>query len=552
NAVKVVATMEPLTLIPGLTLDKISAVALARSGDPLAQLNIRTTLATVSTSQSILLNALVGGLLGGSIDLSVGSWQGLVDADVSLLDYLDALAIKLGVTVGDYDTLLETDVTVGQLLEVLADVASQDGVASLAVTALETITAQATLIQDVDLQLGDILGVSAAVPDSALDVSLGLFDLLSAIVQVGNGSSSVYAAIDADLLGLTGVTVRLKVTEPEQVSAIGSPRLIDESLDPEDDPNRSFVRTAQVRLLLSVELSLISDLTDLLNELLTSLSSVTTFLNDVLSLDLVDGLSSILNAVGCSGTSCREYEVTYVKLLDELDVILDLGGGQAYVDDYDCSEDDKSLTVKAKTELAKVRVGELDLSTEAKIAAAMSTSSDVELDPAPILSLGYVVGRPSLCVLLICTGWKYKTSSSTWVSSKSSANYIPQAALAVGLNSSVAQTTATHTYDDPPELDEDPSYYEFSAQDIVSSLTETLDGLTITARSYENSILGVVLDLTSAILTVAKSLLSVVISLLSTLLDPLINTLLKLLGVSLANTEVGARLSCLRGAELVY
>ncbi|MFT4190484.1 MAG: pilus assembly protein TadG-related protein, partial [Comamonas sp.] len=42
NAVKVVATMEPLTLIPGLTLDKISAVALARSGDPLAQLNIRT------------------------------------------------------------------------------------------------------------------------------------------------------------------------------------------------------------------------------------------------------------------------------------------------------------------------------------------------------------------------------------------------------------------------------------------------------------------------------------------------------------------------------
>ncbi|RJF87314.1 hypothetical protein D3874_09975 [Oleomonas cavernae] len=59
-----------------------------------------------------LLNALLGALLGGNVSLSALDYNGLVGANVELLSFLDAYAVKVGATVGDYDGLLSADASV--------------------------------------------------------------------------------------------------------------------------------------------------------------------------------------------------------------------------------------------------------------------------------------------------------------------------------------------------------------------------------------------------------------------------------------------------------
>ena len=91
----------------------------------MAAVSLRSTIASVNTSKSQTLNALFGNLLGGSVSLSVGAWNGLLNTDVQLLDYLDALAVNLGVQAGNYDALLQTNASVGQLVDAAIDLMEQ-------------------------------------------------------------------------------------------------------------------------------------------------------------------------------------------------------------------------------------------------------------------------------------------------------------------------------------------------------------------------------------------------------------------------------------------
>ncbi len=70
-----------------------------------------------------LVNGLLGTLLGSNVNLSVMDYNRLLGADVNLLQFVDALAVDLGVEAGDYDQLLKHDVTTGQLLRVLTALA---------------------------------------------------------------------------------------------------------------------------------------------------------------------------------------------------------------------------------------------------------------------------------------------------------------------------------------------------------------------------------------------------------------------------------------------
>ena len=100
----------------------LSATAVAAAPTPtVASLTVRSTLLTVDSTKSVALNALIGGLLGGKLQLDAVGWNGLINTDISLLKYLDALAIRLNVSAGNYDQLLKTDATVGQLVQAAID-----------------------------------------------------------------------------------------------------------------------------------------------------------------------------------------------------------------------------------------------------------------------------------------------------------------------------------------------------------------------------------------------------------------------------------------------
>src|SRR5690606_34526792 len=93
-----------------------SATAALPGGPPSAAFSIGSRLASLDGG---LANALLSGLLGGQVSLTVMDYRALADARVNLLQFSDALATELGVTAGDYDALLAHQVQAGQMLSAL-------------------------------------------------------------------------------------------------------------------------------------------------------------------------------------------------------------------------------------------------------------------------------------------------------------------------------------------------------------------------------------------------------------------------------------------------
>ncbi len=466
------------------TLLSATAVAAAPS-PPVATLTVRSTLLSVDSTKSAALNALIGGLLGGKLQLDAVGWNGLINTNISLLSYLDALAIRLNVSAGNYDQLLKTDATVGQLIQAAIDVLKLGGNAvQVVINNLEAIKLIAPGTQI--LHLGDLVNIQNGTDKSALDVNLQLFNLIQGFVQLSNKASAVAVELPVDVLGLLNITVKTRVIEPAQISAIGNPQLI--ATQP------IFVRTAQVRTLVSVKLPVI----DGLNKVIDAVTGLVGFLLG----------SSLDPNVGT-----------------QIDIALEAASGSSYVTGYRCNGPaDKSLSVSGTTSAVRLMVGQIDPQN------LFSSSQTLKVDDFPLLDLGVRTCSNGACD--------------------------PRQPYAVGglslrVDSSVAKTTRTHVYVSPPEVKQPPSYFSFSANNVVGSLSDTLNGIRLTSHTPTlGGLLGWVLGLVVDVLTGVLNLLSGLISgLLSPLLDPLVNNLLAGLGIDLAKVDIGANLSCNPGGR---
>ena len=183
---------------------QLSATAVAAAPTPtVAQLSIRSTLGTVSTAQSSILNPLVGGMLGGSLSLSAVGWNGLLNTNINLLSYLNQLAINLGVAAGNYTQLLNTTTSVTQLIQAAITVVQANGATADILTALGNL--QVAAINAAPLKLGDILQLQTGLPSTALDANLQLFQLLQAVIQLSNSNSAVAATLPINVLGLANI-----------------------------------------------------------------------------------------------------------------------------------------------------------------------------------------------------------------------------------------------------------------------------------------------------------------------------------------------------------
>lgn len=470
-------------LNPSLSLSA-TAVA-APPAPPVATLTVRSTLLTVDSTKSAALNGLIGGLLGGKLQLDALGWNGLINTDISLLSYLDALAIRLKVNAGNYDELLKTDATVGQLIQAAIDVLKLGGDAvKVVINNLEAIKLIAPGTQI--LHLGDLIKIQNGTDKSALNVDLQLFNLIQGFVQLSNKANAVAVELPVDVLGLLNITVKTRVIEPAQISAIGNPELI--ATQP------ISVRTAQVRTWISVKLPVI----DVLNKVVEIVTNLVGFLLG----------SSLDPSIGT-----------------EIDIALEAASGSSYVTGYRCNgPGDKSLAVSGTTSAVRLMVGQIDPNN------LFSSTETLKVNDFPLLDLG-----AKTCSKGVCD---------------------PRQPYAVGglslkVDSSVAKTTRTHLYVSPPEVKQPPSFFSFSANNVVGSLSDTLKGIQLTNHPPTlGGLLGLVLGLVVNVLTGVLNLLSGVISgLLSPLLDPLVNNLLAGLGIDLAKVEIGANLSCSPGGR---
>lgn len=540
NAVQVTIKSEPTLLLPALPGNQPRAIevqALAARKQPRAALNIRSTLLKVDDSQSALLNAVIGGMLGGSLNLSVSSWSGLVATNIKLLSFLDQLGVDLNLGVGKYDEVLSTELKVGTLLEAMIHVLERQGnTASVAITALDAIKTNLDLVKlQPGLKLGQLLGVQTGTDAAGLDAELQVFQLLQGVVQLANKKNG----LAADVQILPGITAHVGVIEPPQLSAIGDPTL---AVLNQDGPDRIYVRTAQVRTLISIDLPALNGVTDLLNAVTTLISPVTTLLNDLLGLKL-NILGDVLGClIGCTK------DVTDVDILPaplRLDISLDAGGGESRVTGFNCSADARSLSARTTTSVANLRIGKIAETAALAKVAAFSSTAPPAVSPVPVIDIGSLK-----CTRLILGLIPVSCDEAKRIAFQGGG-------LGLKADVPIASNTKTQTFDNPPELNEAPIYSSIDAKDLVESLSGTLHGLnmltTIPPKVPGGGLSNVLTALTTTLGGVMKILADTVSNLLSPLLDPLLNTLLgPLLGINLAKTEVGGRLSCSSGAELVF
>jgi uncharacterized membrane protein len=557
DAVRATISGVPPRFLPFNSTPTISASAVALADQPLAQLTIKSTVAAVDTEQSALLNGVVGGLLGGSIDLSVAAWNGLLNTNINLLSYLDALALELGIDAGNYDEVLGAEVTLGQLLEVAADVLERGGGTgeiSAGVGGLNDLLSVGLPGFDPLIHLGDLLNVQTGTPEAGLDTDLNLLQLVQGSVQLASSACAVCADIPINLPGVVGVQVHAKVIEPPQLSAIGNPALA--VMDPMG-PDRIYVRTAQVRTLISVDIPIAGLVLDGLNDLLSSsvVSGLTTAVNDLLSLNILPLIETLSCVVYCD----IQRDASDIQILPtpRLDINLDAGSGEAHVSDYACDDEGKSLTAPTTTAVAELRIGKMGDSAEDAVNQVFASTAPPTVEPLPLVDIGSKRVRYQCTLLLFCwTEWR--TEAGTWSGNEADAARIAFAGGGIGLKADVpiAGGNSTQVYNDPPagglpNIGEEPAWQSVSSTGIVSSLSSTLSGLSL--EFYEptgsggigGSGLGSVLYLVGSVVnTLVAAIMDIVDVLLAPLLDPLLDVLLSGLGIDLDKVDVGGNLSC--------
>lgn len=344
SAVEVTLTQAaPDRLIPGITgnSDLQLQVRAAAEQAPQAGVSLGPSALSLNSANSPILNMLLGGLLGGTVNLSVASQQGLAAAQVSLAQLAAAAGVATPAGLVGIDTSLPG------ALSLLATALNETGgaVNASAAATLQTLAAQTDPARNV--LLGSVLQIGNAVTGDVADaLYVDALTLLMALAQSAVEGQALDLPINVALpAGLANVRLALRVIQAPEVKGPGPA-----GFGPDGMPI-TFARTAALQLQLRADLLDVSG--------------------------VLGGLSPLVGVVA-------------QPIRIGLDV--DLGAAEAYVSAIRCPSSNRPDTVaeiEVETQLANVRLG-----TFTGAAASLppltggSLISAINLGPLSVLSVG--------------------------------------------------------------------------------------------------------------------------------------------------------------------
>jgi uncharacterized membrane protein len=205
---------QPLQLSAHATAARIDAAGL-RAG---------TGIAGVSAADSLVMNATINSLLGGgNVGLTAGHYNALASADVDGRALLDRLALELDLEGGTYRQLLDSQVSVDQLLDAAISALGTPGLAIDAATAIAGLQALQGKVPAANaISLGDLFGLgiwqdSRIGGPAAINAGLNALQLATAGLQLANGQNVLASAETVTLPGgLANATVEVSAIEPPQ------------------------------------------------------------------------------------------------------------------------------------------------------------------------------------------------------------------------------------------------------------------------------------------------------------------------------------------------
>lgn len=223
NAVRVTQTASIrgylAAVIGGDLLSNVVATATATQ-TPMVSFSAGTGLASLSNGE---LNAVLGGLLGTTLSLSLVNYQALASTNVDALTFMDQLAIQAGVTAGTYGDLANANVTMGQMVAAARAALSihPSGNNSAALDALNLVGLQSpaaaatTTGNIVDTTLWQKREIGSIVQQTPGATAFNLFDLVSGMARAYGSGALVNA----------GTAISVPVTNSSVIThlSLGSP-----------------------------------------------------------------------------------------------------------------------------------------------------------------------------------------------------------------------------------------------------------------------------------------------------------------------------------------
>ena len=179
-------------------------------------------------------NALLSGLTGSNINLSLMDYEALATTDIDLLAFSDALRTEIDAEVLTFGQTLDSQVTTPQVVSALA--AASDGQAARALEHIADRALPRSLLPSRAIDLGP--RSSSIRIDPANPVKVNALSLLRAMLLLSSANRQVDLAVASSLPGGSGIDIALLIGEPP----VHSPLIAI------TDTNQVVVRTAQVRL----------------------------------------------------------------------------------------------------------------------------------------------------------------------------------------------------------------------------------------------------------------------------------------------------------------
>lgn len=222
TAVRVTLTRQaPLTF--GVFVLGKPSVDISRAGTAtqtqLASLSIGSRLASLDGGVA---NALLSGLTGSQISLSVMDYRALAAAKIDLLKYTPALATKLNLGAASFDQILKSEVTAPQALGALADLLTTEGktaeAASIRLVARASGNVGKLKMSEL-LDLGVYANQDHASKSSQAKVEVSALDLTRAVLTTGQEGRQVALNLSAALPGLVDTKAFLAIGERPNNSA---------------------------------------------------------------------------------------------------------------------------------------------------------------------------------------------------------------------------------------------------------------------------------------------------------------------------------------------
>lgn len=220
----------------------LRAEAVSVSDPPIAAFGAGSFLASLSSEQSVLLNGLLGGMLGAPLNLDVLTYRGIADTTITLQDML-----AVSGQVGTLEDLLNSNMQIGGLLELFANAAGQNSAADLqAVMGIQTIASHT--VKTVPVKLGEVLAVTTPDSNAAATVALNALSLITTAAMIANGQNAITLPLAITVPSITSINALVTVIEPPQL-AIGPAAGAGGAICTE-------VRTAQIRARVGVLVSI--------------------------------------------------------------------------------------------------------------------------------------------------------------------------------------------------------------------------------------------------------------------------------------------------------